>query len=204
MNKLNVVAGSDLPKLPDLDKLKKFNQGFGGAHPDHVIDVAVDIERKLKTRQDKEYSDKELESIFRAICLDEFNIGFLLDQAVPSHAGAFAVYLSHQLQNQYQCTTTSKKSLAELAALNYCRVFSIQRLINKFLDKVSVTDLGIKHLSIMSKELDRAQRHYLTSIQALEIGLQPAIKLSIRTQTANIASQQAIQQVGEQVNVKGQ
>ncbi|EKD79731.1 MAG: hypothetical protein ACD_40C00331G0014 [uncultured bacterium] len=204
MNKLTVVASSDLPKLPDLNKLKKFNQEFGGAHPDRVIDKAVNVEIQRKNRQDKEYSDKELESIFRAICIDEFNIGFLLDQAVPNHAGAFGVYLSHQLQNQYQCTTPVKKSLAHLASLDYCRVFEIQRLINRFLNKVNVTDLEIKRFTVMSKELDRAQRHYLTTIQALEIGLQPAIKLSIRTQTANIASQQAIQQVGEQVNVKGQ
>jgi len=204
MNKLTVVPSSDLLKLSDLDKLKELSHAFSGASPTHAINLATDLEYKLKSRKDKEYSDKERDIIFSALCLDEFNNGLQLGHAVPSHAEAFAVDLSHQLQNQYQCTTPSKKSLAHMAALNYCRIFSIQRQIHNVSGNGRLTDLGIKYLTIMSKELDRAQRHYLTTIQALEIGLQPAIKLSIRTQTANIASQQAIQQVGEQVNVKGQ
>jgi len=35
------------------------------------------------------------------------------------------------------------------------------------------------------------------------MGLQPPLNVNIRTTTTNIANQQAIQQVGEQTNVKG-
>lgn len=139
----------------------------------------------------------------KAMTLNEFHHGVLMGWALPETYQSFAVQLSRDYQNQYKCDSEGKKSLAELSAVNYCRILIIQRKINAYLSKNELHDLGLKYVAILSKELDRAQRHYLTSMQALEMGLQQPLTVSIRTNTANVATQQAIQQVGEQTNVKG-
>lgn len=58
--------------------------------------------------------------------------------------------------------------------------------------KESYGDLTVKILAVLSKEQDRAQRHYLTSIQALEMGLQPPMNVTVRSQIANVANQQLV------------
>ena len=56
-----------------------------------------------------------------------------------------------------------------MTSLNYVRVLEIQDRINSYLGKGSVDDIGIKFLSVMSKELDRAERHYISSLQLLRM-----------------------------------
>jgi len=100
---------------------------------------------------------------------------------------------SLNLQKEYKCETQSEKSMAEIVALNFSRVLSIQDEINSYLRKDSITDIGVKYLAVMSKELDRAERHYLASLQALKMLKMPPLEVSIRTQTAIVGQNQIVQ-----------
>lgn len=159
-------------------------------------------QKLLSTQVGDELTVEPSDFLGQAMTLNEFHHGVLMGWAIPESYQSFAVQLSRDYQNQYKCDSEGKKSLAELSAINYCRILIIQRKINNYLSKSDITELGLKYLAIISKDLDRAQRHYLTSMQALEMGLQQPLNVSIRTNTTNVASQQAIQQVGEQTNVK--
>jgi hypothetical protein len=132
--------------------------------------------------------------VIRAMTLKEFDNGLLMSIGLNEVYQTFAIQLSLDYQAQYKCNTPARKSLAEVTALNYCRILDIQRRITNYLERHTFTDLGIKYVTTLSKELDRAERHYLTSIQALEIGLQPPLSMTVRTQVANVAQQQIIQE----------
>lgn len=192
---------NDLPIVPDkVDKYAKL-AFLGMPHEPHQVrDAAL---KELESSKDGKFNPGMDSPITRAMTLREFSNGILMTTAVDAQYKTFAIQMSLDLQKQYKCETVGKKSLAEVTALNYCRIIEIQRITNNFLGKDAYGDLTVKILAILSKEQDRAQRHYLTSMQALEMGLQQPINVSIKTNTANIASQQAIQQVGEQTNVKG-
>ncbi len=57
----------------------------------------------------------------------------------------------------------------------------------------TITDNGVRFLAIMSQELDRANRHYLTTIQALRTIKQPSLGVNIKAQTAILGQNQVVQ-----------
>jgi hypothetical protein len=190
-----------LPSLPDkVDKYDKLNYVLMPFDPINVKNKALlEIEGK-KVGESFESTDSFIVS---AMTLQEFHHGYLMATSLGKEYRTFAVQLSRDYQKQYKCDTVGKKSLAELSAINYCRILEAQNKLDAYMSKEAYGDLTVKIMAVLSKEIDRAQRHYLTSMQALELGLQQPLTVSIRTNTANIAGQQAIQQVGEQTNVKG-
>ena len=150
-------------------------------------------------------ADKELEGFngpkemgpetnaYKAMTLFEFDQGLLMLSAIPDRFRVFALEHLKNLKKEYDCKTSSEKSLAEIAALNFIRVLVSQFKINDYLDKCSVTDIGVGYLNVMSRELDRAERHYLTSLQALRMLKLPLLRLNIRTNTAVVGQNQVVQ-----------
>jgi len=65
----------------------------------------------------------------------------------------------------------------------------------------TINDNGYKYLKIMSLELDRANRHYLASLQTLRSIKQPPMQLNIKTNTAVVGTNQMVQ-VNENENNK--
>ncbi len=53
--------------------------------------------------------------------------------------------------------------------------------------------MDIKYLSVLSKELDRANRQYISALQTLYSLKQPPLSVSLKTDTAYLANQQVIQ-----------
>lgn len=193
---------SDLLKIDKLEKV--YDAVFENIEPTYsprTVLLKANEEIK-KYRKDKDYQLTDV-TLVQAMSLREFETGVLMASVLPDSFKTMASELSKKLQEEYGCTTYGKKSLAEMAALNYGRILAIQKQLMGFLEKDGYGDLTVKIIATLSKELDKAQRHYLTALQSLEMGLQPPLNVNIKTTTTNIANQQAIQQVGEQTNVKG-
>lgn len=190
--------------LVDPNKLGKiYDTVFANIEPTYsprtvLLKASEEVE---KFRKDKDYQLTDL-VLVQAMSIREFETGVLMASVLPDAFKTMASELSKKLQSEYGCTTYGKKSLAEMTALNFCRVLAVQSHLKGFLEKDGYGDLTVKIIATLSKELDRAQRHYLTSLQSLEMGLLPPMNVNIKTTTTNIANQQAIQQVGEQTNVK--
>lgn len=132
-------------------------------------------------------------SAYKALTLFEFERGILLASSIPERYRIFAVDFSKKLQNEYGCNSPSEKATAELATLNYVRTLEIQNRINNYLTLGTITDTGVKFLQVLSQELDRANRHYLTCVVTLKSLKQPALEVNIKTQTAVIGQNQIVQ-----------
>jgi hypothetical protein len=137
---------------------------------------------------------------FKALTLHEFHHGVLLATVVPEQYRSFGIEFSRQLQKEHDCQTPSEKSLAEVTALNYIRILESQRKINNYMQMGTITDNGAKFLKIMSQELDRAHRHYLTSLQTLKSIKQPPMQLNIRTNTTVVGQNQMVQVNDNEIN----
>jgi len=131
--------------------------------------------------------------LYKAFTICEFDKGILMASAVPEMYRTFSIDFSRNLQKEYQCETPSEKATAELVAINFVRTLEIQYRIKCFLDLGHVTDNLVKHFAILSKELDRANRHYLNSLQTLKMIKQPMLEVNIKTQTAVIGQNQIVQ-----------
>lgn len=116
-----------------------------------------------------------------------------MSSAIPEKYRAFCIDLSRSLQKEYQCEMPSEKATAELVAVNFIRTLEIQNKINSYLGRGEITDMGVRYVAVLSKELDRANRHYLSSLQTLKMIKQPAIEVNIKTQTAVVGQNQIVQ-----------
>lgn len=137
---------------------------------------------------------------FWAMGIDEFKNGILMISSLPEIYRTFSIAFNQKLQEEYNCQTASEKSLAEMSALNYARVLSIQRRVNNYLEMGTINDNGYKFLKIMSLELDRANRHYLASLQTLKSIKQPPMQLNIKTNTAVVGTSQVVQVNENEIN----
>jgi len=130
---------------------------------------------------------------YKAMTLFEFDKGVLLLNSIPELHKVFALEFSKNLQNEYKCISPSEKSLAELITLNFVRTLAVQSKIQNLFGNNGLSKLDIQYLAILSKELDRAERHYLTSLQALRMLKMPLLTVNIKTQTAIVGQNQIVQ-----------
>ena len=163
----------------------------------HTGDDPVAVrERALKIignpEANKSFDTSNIDLV-KAMSLDEFENGVLLANSLPELSRTLAIDLMRKIQKEYLCTTPSEKATAELAALSYVRTLDIQRRITNYLEIGTFTDLGVHYLDMLSKELDRANRHYLTAIQTLRTMKQPPLQFNIRADTAVVGQNQVVQ-----------
>lgn len=131
--------------------------------------------------------------VFKAMTLSEFKNGVIMVTVIPEQYTTFSIDMLRKLQEEYSCTTISEQATAELATVSYIRTLEIQNRMKRYLDMGTLTDNGVKFLAIMSKDLDRANRHYLTAIQALRAFKQPQLGMNIKANTAIIGQNQVVQ-----------
>ncbi len=186
-----------LTKIKSLDEIK-----------DRIGDCKSQYDPKTVLRgADKELSKvkvgtsqpTEMESnLFKSLTLLEFDNGILLTTTVPEQYKTFGIDLMRNLQKEYNCQTPSEKATAELTAVNYIRTLEIQHRITLYLAMGTLTDSGVKYLAILSKELDRANRHYLTSVQVLKSLKQMPFQFTLKANTAVIGQNQIVQANGDE------
>lgn len=135
------------------------------------------------------YSDP----LFQAMTLSEFENGVLLTQSVPEQFRTFGVNMLRQLQKEYDCKSIGEQSLAELATLAYIKVLELQQILHKSLAREEKYQINITYISVVGKELDRANRQFLAAIQALITMKRPQIGINIKAQTAVLGQNQVVQ-----------
>lgn len=169
---------------------------------EHLKKNKLQIDPDLVLREvDKEFRDGNIGSIpidtksnlFKALTLVEFDTGTLMFTIVPEQYRTFAIDMMRQLQKEYNCELPSEKATTELIALSFVRILELQRRINGYINsQLSQTDISF--FSVLSKELDRANRQYLSALQTLRMLKQPSLNVSIKTNTAIVGQNQLIQE----------
>ena len=162
-------------------------------HKDDPTQILKEAEKKLMTLDYDSYTLTDDDPIAKAMTLREFDNGTLLSMATPESYKTFGIDLMRKIQIEYGCVSASEKATAELAASNYVRTLVIQRHITNYLSLGTISEIGVKFLAVLGKELDRANRHYLTTIQTLRMLKQPPIQVNIKTNTAVVGQNQIVQ-----------
>lgn len=156
-------------------------------------EVLSRADEEINTIDSKEASSNDKKNITQAMTIFEFENSGLLATAVLDEYRTFASTLTQNLQKEFACINESEKSLAHIVSLNYVRVFEIQTKITNYLRRGDVTSIGVGYLNLLSKELDRAERHYLTSLQTLRMLKMPQLEVNIKTQNAFVGNSQVLQ-----------
>ncbi len=157
-------------------------------------DMAItEADKELAKNRGKFFQPEVGSNIFNALTLHEFQNGMLMTTVIPEQYRTLAISMLRDLQLEFNCQTTNEKATAELAVISYMRSLEAQRRFNNVLSQGAINAFINQFLSIMSKELDRANRHFLTAIQSLKMMHQPPMQVNIKTNTAVVGQNQIVQ-----------
>jgi len=151
--------------------------------------IAKDIMPRVDIK-DEQLNKEDAEKIGEAIIDLGFENGLSMIEGVTERYRGLMINFRRGLIKEYDCQTISEKALVDMVVSAYARVLTYS---NKFLclkDPEYLSNERSTFLSVLSKEIDRANRHFLAALETLKQFKQPEFSLNIRTKNAFIAQNQ--------------
>jgi len=142
----------------------------------------------------------------RTKCLVKTMYRFGLDthaplwESVSERYGLLAVEFARQLFEEYDCQTASEKALAQLAVNAYVRTLECSSILKSCMKGTIAAEIT-GYYSMLSKELDRANRQFITAITTLKQMKVPQLKVNVKAKNAFVAQNQQINQNKENENI---
>ncbi len=142
--------------------------------PDEGIDASVHIK------------------VDRALSLLNLDNHHLLLQTVGERYKGFLLEMCRQITEEYSCATASQKALAQMAASAYVRSLEYGDKLNGQIG-INWHDKALNaYTAILSKEVDRAYRQFVSAMTLLKQMKAPELSVNIKTNTAFVAQNQQI------------
>ena len=110
--------------------------------------------------------------------------------------------MTEQTIEEYDCQTEIEKSLASVIVGAYVRYIDNSRRLNNELECENITRNRNVYIANLSKQVDRAQRQYLSAVMTLKQIKAPTIEMNIKAQTAFISQNQQINSQTEINDIK--
>lgn len=114
-----------------------------------------------------------------------------LAESIQEEHRTMAINFCDQIVIEYDCKTPSEKALAQVIANAFVRTMEYSNTLETGRNKTVKLNL-IGFYSMIGKELDRANRHFLSSLITLRQMKSPTIKINVTAKTAFVAENQQI------------
>lgn len=102
------------------------------------------------------------------------------------------IQMAKDLIAEHDCKTTTEKMLAQTAALAYCRMIEYGDKLNGLMRMEFISNEKNGFYSLLSREVDRCTRQYLTAINTLKHFKQPTLNVTFKADNAFVAQNQQI------------
>lgn len=137
-------------------------------------------------------SQSELQTLDQFIKMHEFEKHLLLTESLPSKFSSLAIKMAKSIIAEYKCSTSLEKSLVELIVNSFCRSLYLSSILVVVLEQktVQIEQNFINYYKFIGKELDKANREYLTAITTLYQLKTPNIQLNLKADTAILGQNQ--------------
>ncbi len=167
------------------------NANFYDQHPDRIYEKIWSLFAESDKRK---MTDDERELISKWGYLNTFDRSHIfLAESLTWELQVWVVEMTNDLIREYKCNTTLEKTLCEVIALNYGKTMQIARKFTWTMNAWEyLSDERTRYLSMLSKELDRANRVYLISLNNLIEIKRPQMSVNIKTKNAYISQNQQI------------
>jgi len=142
--------------------------------------------------------DKILTSEEKSALLAKIDYMFGLDtqaplwESVSNKYAALTIEFCKQLIEEYDCKAASEKALAQVVANAFGRIMEFSNTLGKCRDLEYARNEVNGYYSIISKELDRANRHFASALAMLRQIKAPLLKINVTAKTAFIAKNQQL------------
>jgi hypothetical protein len=115
-----------------------------------------------------------------------------LAESVSSRHVISVINFYRDLIAEYNCKTPSEKSTAQLVANAHVRVLEYSRTMEYCRSSTEVTSETNGYWAIISKELDRANRQYISALIILKQLKTPNFQINVMTKNAFLAQNQQV------------
>jgi hypothetical protein len=134
--------------------------------------------------------NKQLENAAVILTLDQHII--LAESLNSDKYRTLVIEIANQLVKEYECKTSSEKMLAQTAAWAYCRMLEYANKLNGITRQEYLSSVKTGHYAVLSKEVDRCVRQYLSALNTLKHFKQPSLSVTFKAQNAFVAQNQQI------------
>lgn len=116
---------------------------------------------------------------------------------VDKSYAALVLSMVRQIEKEYDCKTAIEKMLAEQITMAHIKVVAHSAVYQDWLGIVGKQGTGIEahELEALSRQIDRAQRQFLSSLTALRQLKQPQMEVKIVARNAFVAQNQQVNTV---------
>lgn len=105
----------------------------------------------------------------------------------------YAKEMAIRITKEYDCKDPSEKALADVVVTSYIKVLSFTKKFNGCMEAGEyLSDERTRYLTMLSKELDRANRQFTTALGMLRQFKNPSIEINVKAKTAFVSQNQQI------------
>jgi hypothetical protein len=139
--------------------------------------------------EEKEELDKTVRNALSAMSLETH---FDLSETFDPNYRFLVIEVAREIEKEYNCTNYSEKALVEVIANSYVRIIDNSKRLNTELGGSNqlITENKTKYLSLLSKQLDRSNRQFISALIALKQIKAPEVKLNIKSKNTFLAQNQ--------------
>lgn len=120
---------------------------------------------------------------------------FALQESVDEKYRGVVVQMTETIYREMDIKSEMEKSIVEICVGSFVRYLDNSRRLNNNLNSETITPNKNQYIANLSKQVDRAHRQYLSSLQTLMQIKQPRLSLNIKAETAFIADKQQVNSV---------
>ena len=171
------------------DHLKK-TMTVGDSPRDVFRKITEDILPELKSG--KELNDKQMLISRKAMMIMGLETNVPVAQQTSELYLGLLMEFTDNLMKEYDCQNASEKALAQVIAISYGKILEYGQQMRVCLSLKGTNREITDFYRMLSKELDRANRQFLFSLQTLKQLKSPSPELNIRAKNAFIAQNQQI------------
>ena len=146
-------------------------------------------ERKVEAiiEESKQETREEMDNVMMTLGFD--NDHSLIYTVSEKYRG-LVIELRRKMIKDFDCKTHAEKALVDMAVSGYMRVLRSSQAFTRCLDLNEANQNLNQFMANMSKETDRAHRHFLSAYQTLVQLKQPSINVNVKTKNAFVAQAQ--------------
>lgn len=165
------------------------------ADPEKLFEKMDNLFNKYEAadKKEKEKIADEISAVgFKVMVATGIDTHVPLAESVHPDHHVMAIEVANKLIDEYQCKSASERALAQLAANSYSRFMTFSKRLTQATELEYLSSQKNGYYSMISKEVDRSQRRFISAIMSLKQIKSPTMNLHFKADTAFVAQNQQI------------
>lgn len=140
----------------------------------------------------KEINEKTNKTFYKALMVYGLDTHYPIAETVSEKYRGLVVEFCHQLTQEYDCKTPSERALVQVIVNAYARMLEYSQELHNCRKIEYLSNEKNGFYSMLSKELDRANRQFVTALTTLKQLKTPSFEINVKTKAAFVAKNQQL------------